>query len=112
MTSRHSKVGAIDCAVIDEQLARAFVAKNADLKILESAFVSEEYAISLNPKDQALLQELNSALDRLIADGTRDAIVAHDLRDASGQVARYRCLTARSAREGISCRRPQGADSE
>ena len=41
------KTGKIDCVVIDQQPAEAFVEKNDDLKILEKPMTKEEYAICL-----------------------------------------------------------------
>ena len=83
------KVGAVDCVVIDEMPARAFAAKNPDLHILETPFVTEEYAIALSPSRQDLLKSLNQALADLIADGTRDAIAAHYLQQGADRPARY-----------------------
>lgn len=39
------KQGKIDCVVIDEQPALAFVEENPGLKILDEEFTLEEYAI-------------------------------------------------------------------
>ena len=39
------KQGKLDCVIIDEQPAKAFVEKNDDLTILDEEFTLEEYAI-------------------------------------------------------------------
>ena len=41
------KTGKIDCVIIDQQPAEAFVEKNDDLKILSDTFDPEEYAICI-----------------------------------------------------------------
>lgn len=41
------KVGKIDCVVIDEQPALAFVKENKGLKILDEEFTNEDYAFCL-----------------------------------------------------------------
>ena len=70
------KQGKIDCVIIDEQPAKAFVAKNDDLTILGDEFVTEEYAICVSKENKELTTAINGALSELKADGTLDAIVA------------------------------------
>ena len=66
--------GKVDCVVIDDAPAQNFVAANEGLKILDTSYTVEEYAIAL-AKDSALTEEINAALEELIADGTVQAIV-------------------------------------
>ena len=66
--------GKIDCVVIDDAPAQNYVAANEGLKILDTSYTVEEYAIAL-AKDSALTEEINAALEELIADGTVQAIV-------------------------------------
>ncbi len=67
--------GKVDCVVIDNEPAKAYVAANAGLKILDTEYIVEEYAAAF-PKGSDLLEKFNTALAELKADGTLDAIVA------------------------------------
>ena len=75
------KQGKVDCVIIDEQPAKAFVAKNADLTILEEEFALEEYALCISKEKAELKQKINSALTQLKANGTLDAIIANYIGD-------------------------------
>ena len=66
--------GTVDCVVIDNEPAKAFVAKNEGLKLLDTAYTEEEYAMAF-PKDSAVFEQFNEALKELMADGTLQAIV-------------------------------------
>lgn len=68
--------GQIDCVVIDNQPAKAFVAANDGLKILDTEYAVEDYAIALNKEDTELLEKVNTALAELKADGKVDEIVS------------------------------------
>ena len=67
--------GQVDCVVIDSAPAEAFVAANAGLTILDTEYVTENYAIGVNKDNTALLDAINQALAELTADGTVQAIV-------------------------------------
>ena len=67
--------GQVDCVVIDSAPAEAFVAANAGLTILDTEYVTENYAIGVNKDNAALLDAVNGALAELTADGTLDAII-------------------------------------
>ena len=67
--------GQVDCVVIDSAPAEAFVAANAGLTILDTEYVTENYAIGVNKDNTALLDAINQALADLTADGTVQAIV-------------------------------------
>lgn len=75
------KQGKLDCVVIDAQPAKAFVEKNKDLKILESEYADEEYAIAIAKDNAELKANINTALAALKADGTIDQIVANYIGD-------------------------------
>lgn len=63
-------LGKIDCVIIDNEPAKEFVAANRDLRLLDTEYVSEDYAIAL-PKDNPELEEaVNQALTELLEDGT------------------------------------------
>ena len=65
----------IDCVMIDEQPAKAFVEKNPSLVILDEAFADEEYAFAIAKNNAALTAEINEALAALKEDGTIDSII-------------------------------------
>ena len=66
--------GKIDCVVVDNEPAKNFVAANEGLKILETEYITEDYAIALK-KGSELTEKINTALEELIADGTVGAII-------------------------------------
>ncbi len=67
--------GKVDCVVIDNEPAKAFVAANEGLKILETEYAIEEYAAAMSKDNAELYEAVNKALEELIADGTVKAIV-------------------------------------
>ncbi len=67
--------GQVDCVVIDNEPAKAFVTANEGLKILETEFAVENYAAALNKEDTELLEKFNTALAELKADGVIDEII-------------------------------------
>ena len=67
--------GQVDAVVIDSAPAEEFVAANPGLAILETEYVTEEYAIGMNKSNTALLDAVNAALQELTADGTIQAII-------------------------------------
>lgn len=67
--------GKIDAVVIDNEPAKNYVAVNPGLTILDTEYVTEEYAAALNKENTALLEAVNGALAELKADGTLDAII-------------------------------------
>ncbi|MDR1132026.1 MAG: ABC transporter substrate-binding protein [Oscillospiraceae bacterium] len=67
--------GKVDCVVIDNEPARAYVADNPGLVILETPFVTEEYAIGVSKENTALTDKVNTVLKALIEDGTVQSIV-------------------------------------
>lgn len=75
------KQGKIDCVIIDEQPAKAFVEKNDDLKILDDVFADEEYAICIAKDNDELTQQFNQAIAELKADGTIDSIISNYIGD-------------------------------
>ena len=69
------KTGKVDCVVIDNEPAKAFVAEVEGLKILDTEYILEEYAGAMNKDDAELFEAVNAALEELIADGTVQAII-------------------------------------
>ena len=70
------KTGKVDCVVIDNEPAKAFVAENEGLKILDTEYAVEEYAAAVSKNNEALLTAIDTALQELIADGTVAEIIA------------------------------------
>ena len=67
--------GQVDAVVIDNAPAQEFVAANPGLKILDTAYAQEDYAIGVAKGNTELLNAINGALEELKADGTLQAIV-------------------------------------
>ena len=67
--------GKVDCVVIDNEPAKAFVAANEGLVILETAYAVEDYAIAISKDNEELLNKVNEALKALTEDGTIPAII-------------------------------------
>lgn len=67
--------GKIDCVVIDNEPAKSFVAANKGLKVLDTEYAVEDYAICLAKDNTELLADVNKALAELKADGTIDGII-------------------------------------
>ena len=66
--------GKVDCVVIDNEPAKNYIAANEGLKILDTEYAVEDYAIAL-AKNSELTEKINAALEELIADGTVQAII-------------------------------------
>lgn len=69
------KTGKVDCVVIDNEPAKAFVAANEGLKILDTEFVTEDYAIAISKDNEELLEQVNASLAKLKEDGTLQDII-------------------------------------
>lgn len=68
--------GKVDCVVIDNEPAKAFVADNEGLKILDTEYAVEDYAIAIALDNVDLLEKINDALDELITEGKLAEIVS------------------------------------
>ena len=67
--------GKVDCVVIDNEPAKAFVESMGGLKILDTAYALEDYAGAMDKTRPELYAAVNAALEELIGDGTIAAIV-------------------------------------
>ena len=65
----------IDCIVMDDAVAREYVAANPGLVILDTSYADEDYAFAVDKQNDALTQAVNNALKELIADGTVQKII-------------------------------------
>ncbi len=70
------KGGDVQAVIIDNEPAKAFVAANEGLKILDTDYAIEDYAIAIAKENTDLLDKINKALEDLTADGTIDTIIA------------------------------------
>lgn len=68
--------GKADAMMIDNEPAKAYVAANEGLKILEEEFAVEDYAIAVAKENTELLEKINNALKNLKESGKLDEIVA------------------------------------
>lgn len=66
--------GQVDAVVIDNAPAMEYVAANPGLKVLDTSYAEEDYAIGM-AKGSALEDAVNAALEELKADGTLQSIV-------------------------------------
>ena len=69
------KQGKIDCIVIDEEPAKAFVKVNKDISILEEEFVSEDYAICISKEKFELKNKINDAINTIRSNGILQKII-------------------------------------
>ena len=67
--------GKVDCVVIDNEPAKAFVASIGGLKILDTEYVLEDYAAAMSKDKPELYEAVNKALQELIDDGTVQKII-------------------------------------
>ena len=67
--------GTIDAVIIDNEPAKAYVAANEGLTILDGAWVEEAYCAAVDEGNTVLLDAINTALNELIEDGTIKTIV-------------------------------------
>ncbi len=67
--------GNIDCVLIDNEPAKYFVNQNDKLRLLDTEYLVEDYAIAIAKDNPELLTEINQALEALKADGTLQKII-------------------------------------
>lgn len=72
------KNGKCDVVVIDSATAQKYIKDNPELKIVEDAdaFESEEYAIAVKKGNTELLNTINEAVEKMLADGTISELAA------------------------------------
>lgn len=68
--------GKVDAVVIDNEPAKQYVSQVEGLKIIDSPYTEEEYAIAIKKGNTAMLDAVNSALKDLKDQGKLDEIVA------------------------------------
>ena len=67
--------GSVDCVVIDNEPAKAYVEANPGLTILDTEYAVEDYAIGVSKDNPALREAIDAALVELNEDGTVQTIV-------------------------------------
>lgn len=67
--------GKVSAVVIDNEPAKSFVAANEGLKILETAYAEEDYAIAIAKENTQLLDDVNAALKALTEEGKVKEII-------------------------------------
>ena len=68
------KADKVDVVIIDNEPAKSYVAANEGLKILDTEYTKEEYAICFQ-KGSDMKEKVNAALEALINDGSVKAIM-------------------------------------
>lgn len=77
------KKNKVDCVIIDEQPAKAFVEQNPDLSILEEPLTVEEYAICIAKDKTEFCDKVNEIISSLKADGTIQKIIDNYISDVT-----------------------------
>ena len=67
--------GKVDAVIIDNEPAKAYVAANKGLKILDTSYVEEEYAIGIAKHNKGLYDAVNNEIKKLKEDGTIQSII-------------------------------------
>ena len=65
----------VDCVIIDNEPAKSYVEANKGLKILDTEYAVEDYAICFSKDSEELQKKVNDALKELKKDGTVQKIV-------------------------------------
>ena len=65
----------VDCVIIDNEPAKSYVAANEGLKVLDTEYTIEDYAICFAKENTELQEKVNGALEELIADGSVKEVV-------------------------------------
>ncbi len=80
----------IDCVIIDEQTAKAFVSANKNtLAILPDSFADEDYAAVISKDRSDLLKQVNTAIDEIKSSGTLNKIVSSYIPEKESDRGNY-----------------------
>lgn len=69
------KTGKADCIIMDELPAKAIVAENDNLKILDGVLFQDKYGMIVKKGNDELKNQINKVLERMVNDGTIDELV-------------------------------------
>ena len=65
------EIGRIEAVVIDEVVINYYMTKQPDTyRVLDESLAPEEYGVGVKKGNEELLNEVQKAMDELIADGT------------------------------------------
>ena len=67
--------GKVDCVIIDNEPAKSYVAANEGLKVLDTEYTVEDYAICFAKENTELQEKVNGALEELIKDGSVKEVI-------------------------------------
>lgn len=67
--------GKVDAVIIDNEPAKVFVGDNDGLKLLDTAYAEEEYAIAVKKGNTELLEQINTVIQELKDSGEMDTII-------------------------------------
>ena len=65
----------VDCVIIDNEPAKSYVKANEGLKVLDTEYTVEDYAICFAKEDTELKDKVDGALKELIADGSVKEVI-------------------------------------
>ena len=72
------KTGKADCIVMDELPAKAIVAENDNLRILDGILFQDKYGMIVKKGNDELKDQINKVLERMVNDGTiNDLVLKH-----------------------------------
>ncbi|MDO5564608.1 MAG: basic amino acid ABC transporter substrate-binding protein [Eubacteriales bacterium] len=71
----------IDAVIIDNEPAKSYVKANNGIKIMDSAYAEEDYAIAVQKGNNELLSKINETISELKNSGTFDSIIAKYIHD-------------------------------
>lgn len=85
------KQGKIDCVIIDEQTAKAYLTTSNKkfLKILDEKFTDEDYAAVIAKENKELLESVNMALKELKEDGILEQIIGSYIPEKESKRGKY-----------------------
>ncbi len=89
------KSNKIDAVILDKHTAENFLNANKDLKIVDTPYIEEEYAIAISKDQPELLEDMNEAIAALKENGKIDEIMEkyqnqEDLEESSGIIGRFK----------------------
>ncbi len=67
--------GQVDCVLVDDMVGKAYVNRIPGLEIVETTYEAEEFAFGFDKGNTELVEAFNTELEKLIADGTIEAII-------------------------------------
>ena len=66
----------IEAVVMDYETAKNYAKQNSELKLVQTDFASEEYAIAMRKGNEELLGKINQAIKQIKENGFYDGLIA------------------------------------